>query len=261
MAFWRNLSSPENVAKRDWSKRAGASHEALLHCYTSRTDTSAAILGGLADVTRPEPFRCPYCLMRQPKTWDHFLAKEDFPEFATLAPNLVRACSTCNHKKLRHWTDAPRRVINPYHDPIPTDALLWCDVTVSQQNRLKLTYYIFRDPQVPDATLDLFERHFEAFELQSDMKAEGATAASSFIKEIIALRNAPLSAEELDEKIVAKLTGFEEFPANSWEIATFEGLRDCNGLLDFVNALVTPYQEPPPRLKRSEIKAKLMPKS
>lgn len=161
-AFWQNLSTPENVVKRDWSKGARrASHEALLHCYTSGTDATVAIFGELADATRPEPFRCPYCLMRQPKTWDHFLAKEDFPEFATLGPNLIRACSTCNQKKLRHWTNVPRQVIHPYHDPIPAQALLWCDVTISQHNKLKLDYYIFRDPQVPAGTLDLFERHLK----------------------------------------------------------------------------------------------------
>lgn len=90
------------------------------------------------------------------------------------------------------------------------------------------------------------------------MKSEGATAASNFIKEIVKFRETSFTAEELDRKIVKKLAGLEDSPSNSWEVATFEALRDCEGLLQFVNGFVVPHQEAPPRLKRSEIKYKLM---
>jgi hypothetical protein len=195
--------------------------------------------------------------MRQPKTWDHFLAKEDFPEYSTLAPNLVRACDPCNRKKQRNFTNAPRRVVNPYFDPIPDQPLLWCDASVDAQGQLSLLYYIFRDPNVPPPVLDLFERHFEGFELLADMTIEGATIVDTFIQEIVLLRNTPFPAEELDYEISRKLNGLVNYPTNSWEVATFEGLRECASFLNYVNARVAPRADRPPRINRAALKAAL----
>lgn len=230
---------------------------ALIHCYTSETAPLAVALKELERATRPEPYRCPYCLMRQPKTWDHFLAKEDFPEFSTLASNLIRACDPCNRKKLRNFTNAPRRVVNPYFDPIPDLPLLRCNVSIDQEGRLSLLYHIFRLPGAPDSVLDLFERHFDAFQLQSDLTIEGATTIDTFMQEILYFRNEPFAAEELEYQLCRKLNGLNKYPANSWEVATFEGLRECADFLAYVNARVGAIVERPPRIDRTALRAAL----
>ena len=42
---------------------------------------------------------CPYCLLEEPKTLDHFLPKSRFQAFASFAPNLVPMCGPCNTLK------------------------------------------------------------------------------------------------------------------------------------------------------------------
>lgn len=42
---------------------------------------------------------CPYCLLEEPKTLDHFLPKSRFQAFASHAPNLVPMCGPCNTLK------------------------------------------------------------------------------------------------------------------------------------------------------------------
>ena len=42
---------------------------------------------------------CPYCLIEEPKTLDHFLPKSRFQAFASHAPNLVPMCGRCNTLK------------------------------------------------------------------------------------------------------------------------------------------------------------------
>ncbi|MBY5590905.1 hypothetical protein HFO49_26035 [Rhizobium leguminosarum] len=253
--FLANLPTLELVPKRFWRENT---REALIHCYSVETVPSAALLDELERATRPEPYRCPYCLMRQPKTWDHFLAKEDFPEYSTLAPNLVRACSTCNTEKRRTFTEAPRQVVNPYHDPIPTSPLLWCDASIDPAGKLALAYYIYRDPDVPDPILDLFERHFVAFKLEPDMTIEGSSLVGTFVEEIVQQYTTPLTAEKLDAEIERKLGGLWNYPTNSWEVATFEGLCDCAGLLQYINSRIVARPVRPPRINRAALRAGLL---
>ena len=229
----------ETLAARKLSPIA---QEALIHCYSSKTAPFKAALSELERVSRPEPYRCPYCLMRQPKTWDHFLAKEDFPEFASLIPNLIRTCDPCNRKKGQRLTGAPREVINPYFDKLPDTPLLFCDASVGIDGRLVLKYYIRRNPQVTPEVLDLVERHFAAFELEQDLLIEGATIVTTFVKEITAGRTVALNAAGLEAEIKRRLDGLEAFPTNSWEVATFDGLLHSSSFIGYVNERIVPPQ-------------------
>jgi 5-methylcytosine-specific restriction endonuclease McrA len=229
----------ETLTARKWSPIV---QKALTHCYSSKTAPFKAALSELERVSRAEPYRCPYCLMRQPKTWDHFLAKEDFPEFAALVPNLVRTCDPCNRKKGQRFTGALREVINPYFDNLPDTPLLFCDVSVDVDGRLVLKYYILRNPQVAPALLDLAERHFAAFELEQDLLIEGATIVATFVNEITAGRAVAMTSAALQAAIEGRLDGLEAFPPNSWEVATFDGLLHSPSFIGYVNARVVPPQ-------------------
>ena len=43
--------------------------------------------------------KCPYCMLSEPGTFDHYIGKGEFPEFSILSKNLVPCCSKCNSKK------------------------------------------------------------------------------------------------------------------------------------------------------------------
>ncbi len=148
--------------------------------------------------------------------------------------------------------------MNPYHDPIPASPLLWCDASIDGAGKLALVYYIYRDPDVPDQVLDLFERHFEAFKLEPDMTIEGASLVGTFVQEIVQEYTTPITAERLDAEIKRKLGGLSDYPTNSWEVATFEGLRDCAGLLEYVNSRIVARPIRPPRINRAALRAGLL---
>jgi len=62
---------------------------------------------------------CPACGEDgTPNTLDHYLPKEDYPEFAITAVNLFPMCDICQGKKLRETTDLhnQRLFLHPYYD-------------------------------------------------------------------------------------------------------------------------------------------------
>jgi 5-methylcytosine-specific restriction endonuclease McrA len=64
---------------------------------------------------------CPMCGSSVTGSVDHYLPKEDFPEFSVMAANLVPACSHCNSgKKGRTFRGATpnERFLHPYFDTL-----------------------------------------------------------------------------------------------------------------------------------------------
>jgi hypothetical protein len=93
--------------------------EALLKCYTSNTlalkDLRDTILNLAGSV-------CPYCGVDRPKTLDHFLPKECFPEFSVYSLNLIACCGSCNLAKDEDYTQNGRRFfLHMYLDRIPNN--------------------------------------------------------------------------------------------------------------------------------------------
>lgn len=68
---------------------------------------------------------CPMCGSTHSGTLDHFLPKEDYPQYAVYSKNLVPACS-CNSRRGRLLTgeSAEERLLHPYFDDCLTRRLL-----------------------------------------------------------------------------------------------------------------------------------------
>lgn len=73
--------------------------------------------------------RCPHCGVNTPSTFDHFLPKTIFPEFAIHPLNLTPCCSDCNGHKSNIWHEKGERAcFNVYLDKEPKEQFLFCDV-------------------------------------------------------------------------------------------------------------------------------------
>lgn len=103
----------------------------VLHsCYGG----NAALGEVKADIKKTQriEFRgtCPYCLIGEDSSFDHYLPKGKFPEFSVLPYNLIPCCSKCNTYKSECWLDGSnRKIINLYYDIIPTQKFLLCEIT------------------------------------------------------------------------------------------------------------------------------------
>ena len=65
---------------------------------------------------------CPICQIDTISCFDHFVPKEDYPEFSINIHNLIPSCSICNNKKRKYFLKNNKRMfINIYIDKIPSD--------------------------------------------------------------------------------------------------------------------------------------------
>jgi 5-methylcytosine-specific restriction endonuclease McrA len=239
--YWLARSAPETVHPRKWSD---ATIDAMQHCYNGSSQSRNTVLDAIETAVTPTPFLCPYCLIRQPASFDHFLPKDAFPEFAVLAWNLILVCNSCNLRKGNRFVGQPRHILNPYFDPIPETALLHAEIVIDPDH-IRIHFFIDTlEDEVPNELLALAERHITALGLKQNLMREGSTFISSLIQAFAAAGPEAVSAESLAARLDERMAGFDGFPVNYWQAAVIAALESDPNLLAYVNARITNVPRP-----------------
>ena len=100
--------------------------EFLRHAYRSRAKKYK--LEWIDRLYMSKLLSCPMCGGKGPRTIDHYLPKDWYPEFAVLSYNLVPSCGTCNSKRGSYnRPQQPHPVLHPYFD-VDIFSLLTIDI-------------------------------------------------------------------------------------------------------------------------------------
>lgn len=112
--------------------------------------------------------RCPYCMISEPMTLDHYLSKSTFPEFTLFPPNLVPCCSGCNSKKSAGFLDqnGKRKYLHIYYDKKPEKPVLIFQYVLVND---KLLTGFMVDESLEGEEYDLYRKQFEILELGKRM--------------------------------------------------------------------------------------------
>jgi hypothetical protein len=136
-------------------------HEALLHCYKSRTKPFKRVYQEIFQST----YSCPYCEIVKVQTLDHFLEKEIYPDLAILPVNLVPACFDCNRPRPRGIApNGARSLMHPYFDASPVGQILHATIEragVHWRAAFRMEDGASGEPDVPD----LYQRHHRLLKL------------------------------------------------------------------------------------------------
>ncbi len=174
---------------------------------------------------------CQMCGIGEPLTLDHYLPKEEFPEFTALSINLLPCCPICNMKKSDRWKDGTERIyINLYYDLLPSEKYLSC---VYSENGGKPNVYfeLIDSGQIERPFFNLISSHFKNLDL---LRRYSARANS----ELFALRD-PLQkmvksldrdsarAELFNHARGVKIT----YGQNYWRTAVAESLAESDDFL------------------------------
>lgn len=112
--------------------------EVMKGCYT-RSDSSyletQVIEKTITNQSIQDQNKCPYCRINKPNTIDHYLPKNQYPEYSILPINLIPCCGECNSLKGENWiNDGVRIFINFYFDKIPKCKFLKAELTFNILN-------------------------------------------------------------------------------------------------------------------------------
>jgi hypothetical protein len=236
----------ETLPARSWPEKAS---EALRHCYEGRGAELARLKTGLLDgLSTTGRMRCPYCLLRQPGTIDHFLPLERFPEFAVLVLNWVWACGTCNQRKGTGMVSVPRSVLTPYFDGISDDVpLLYAQVIIADAiPTVTFTVPAPNPLHARPALPAIAQRQFAGFEIADGLRRDAAAFLRSTIGIMVADARELLTQADLTRLLRARRANFDQFGINGWEQTLIEALETCPALLGHVNELIAAGPPPPP---------------
>lgn len=141
----------------------------LKHCYNNKTIRLNTLKTDIKNQTIKifKEKLCPYCLVNTPTTYDHYLPKEEYPEFSILPNNLIMACTECNQKKNDYWkynNNQSRAILHFYHDIIPDTQFLFANLTYIKGN-VPIIKYSTNYNLLPTYIRPIIEGHFNRLDL------------------------------------------------------------------------------------------------
>ncbi|QAT83786.1 hypothetical protein EJ065_2203 [Corallococcus coralloides] len=226
------LLQPLLVSKSD--------HADLLHCYDSDTKAldylKARIKASQSSVARAI---CQYCMVDAPETYDHYLPKSKFPEYAVCLHNLIPCCATCNLRRSAAWLSSAgeRNHLHLYWDAIDQgEEVLFADLSFAEVPSANFHLDLSKVGSKP--FFRLLERHFDQLNLRERFRVASAAELSEHHSQIRVLRG-HLSPEEIAavfrDALVAMLR--RDGP-HHWKVALLRAVRDSPRFIQF--ALDTP---------------------
>ena len=127
-AYASYIENSNNLGSMEPEKLGKIQRKDMEHCYSSSTiglsELKTAIKASHNILDRE---LCPYCSVREPSEFDHYLPKGKFQEFIVFSKNLIWTCHQCNHKKRENFSES-NRYLNTYYDVIPEDQFLFCRI-------------------------------------------------------------------------------------------------------------------------------------
>ncbi|QIM50818.1 HNH endonuclease [Hydrogenophaga crocea] len=161
--------------------------EALRACYGGATQPLKELK---RDIKAEQPERrlkyCPMCGTTLPKTFDHYLPAEKFPEFSVHPLNLVPCCSICNSIKNDDWLCAAgrRQYLHAYSDHLPDEPFI--QVMLHKNPALKgvgATFALRRPAGMADALWQLIDSHFRKLNLIERYNERGNDEVSEILSD------------------------------------------------------------------------------
>lgn len=208
--------------------------EAMRHAYTVETEPMTVLRGTL--LKRVIVARCPFCGISESSTLDHYLPKEQYPEFSIFPKNLVPSCAACNTRKRNRILDegtGVRMFLHPCYDVIPDIPFLAVRARMAA-DALILSYQLTRPVGMALRTFRHLRSHFNELDLADRYRRMGLEHLGGLYP---ALRRAYGSTEDaarVAEKLIEGAEDFElVFGPNYWLSKLYRALASnadfCDG--------------------------------
>ncbi|CAN7586465.1 hypothetical protein [Variovorax paradoxus] len=222
-------------AKQIWKDEESA---ALESCYSVGTIPLSKhkdnILSALKAQSEVNLQRCAYCMLSDPRTWDHYLPKESFPEYAVYHSNLLYICFGCNHRKSKHFHEARLLYCHPYFSVDADTALLHCQVTVAG-GVLAIKYYCAATGAL-HAAGEVAQRHLEGLGLIDRFAAEASSMVSGLIGELRQYFPQGVPGASLNRVLQRRYVEAQQrLGINAWDSRLWHGLAHCADFWGYAN--------------------------
>ncbi len=241
-AYERYVDATPDVGGLAQAALTDPQKEALVHAFTVETTPMTALRGQI--LKRIAVARCPFCGIGESSTLDHYLPKEQYPEFAVYSLNLVPACSPCNTRKRDKVIDEDtdvRLFVHPHFDEIPADSFLVADMLLAE-NAINLTFRLRRPAGLAAATFRHLRSHFEQLDLADRYRRMALEHLGGQYRALKRVYGAGEDAKRVAEELTHSAKDFAlRYGENYWLAVLYRALAShedfCDGGFDVLKAL------------------------
>lgn len=124
---------------------------------------------------------CQYCTLNSVETLDHFIPKEEFPEFSVNPLNLFPCCPTCNSKKSYLCFDGEQGLfLNLYLDELPNKKYLKAEFDFGDNIPL-VNFSLYNPERIDSVDFRTIQNHYEKLNLLERMRAKSDEVVTEII--------------------------------------------------------------------------------
>ncbi|MDD6571778.1 MAG: hypothetical protein PUF12_05230 [Thermoflexaceae bacterium] len=179
--------------------------------------------------------KCPYCMLSEPGTFDHYLGKGQFPEYSVLSKNLVPCCSKCNSKKGEKFLSANgnRIFISFYFDKLPKSSFLVVELGVDGD--VPYIKNMYTRSNMGNSIDEIIETHFDELELFERYKNPMSNKLSLLVARIEGTKQ---SRDDIMEVIMNDIASLEKIYGPSyWECSLYRGVVNNEEVLAYLEKI------------------------
>lgn len=197
--------------------------ELLRNAYKKSTDFQAVRKSIMDSLPKGMKGKCPFCMISEPNTLDHYFSEAEYPEYIIYSPNLVPCCSNCNTLKGDEiLTEGHRIALHYYFDPIPTEQFVYAKIVM--------------DGGIPSVSFDIktdelgnvgivISNHFKRLKLVGRYEKQCNDLLSTLYDEMLELYEGNDSIDFCIEILNAKINSLEKrCGKNYWKACLYKAL-------------------------------------
>lgn len=196
----------------------------LQGCYSSLTATGKPIRASIFS-QQPNVLKmlCPFCLLDKPKTLDHYIGQEEFPEYSFLVKNLIPCCYDCNQIKTTKWRENNRRrFIHFYNDNFFDEQFLFADLAIIANTPI-INLSINKPQSMTNEDFQIIEWHFEDLNLIQQYKERCNSYLSTELKIIKDSSINGLSNQQITTQLLTSERNYAgDYGLNYWKSVMFQ---------------------------------------
>lgn len=172
---------------------------------------------------------CPFCMISEPTTLDHYFSESEYPEYILFAPNLVPCCSHCNSVKgsrlfEKSSGNSKRTVIHFYYDELPD--VQYLKATFFVDNKIPQISFSLEFENETEIT-DVIEKHFETLHLFERYRGRSNGILSTACEEVKKCLESGLSIEQCIQLLKIKAQSTEKtYGNNYWEACVYRAMSE-----------------------------------
>lgn len=166
---------------------------------------------------------CPYCELGLVFECDHYLPKEEFPEYAILPINLIPSCRDCNKEKAqKHSQNEGEQFLHPYFDSSIINKK-WLKAVVAQPD-LNITFEV-DSSKLNDTESQRVNYHLSKLKLDNRFSSTANSELSELNHKFI---DYDCTSQDIKNELKFLKSSVRHKGVNYWKYAMYEALYNSS---------------------------------